>query len=30
MYRAVIAKHSGTSYGDEALKKLRKIQWNLI
>lgn len=26
MYRAVIAKHSGTSYGDEALKKLRKIQ----
>lgn len=26
MYRAVLAKHSGTSYGDEALQKLRKIQ----
>lgn len=26
MYRAVLAKHPGTSYGDEAQKKLRKIQ----
>ena len=26
MYRAVLAKYSGTPYGDEALKKLRKIQ----
>jgi TolA-binding protein len=26
MYRAVLAKHKGTSFGDEALKKLRKIQ----
>ncbi len=26
MYRAVLAKHSGTIYGDEALQKLRKVQ----
>jgi TolA-binding protein len=26
MYRAVLAKHSGTSLGVEALKKLRKVQ----
>lgn len=27
MYRAVIAKYSGTPIGDEALQKLRKVQW---
>ncbi len=26
MYRAVISKHSGTSFGDEALRKLRKVE----
>jgi TolA-binding protein len=26
MYRAVLAKHSGTPYGDEAQQKLRKVQ----
>jgi TolA-binding protein len=26
MYRAVLAKHGGTSFGDEATRKLRKIQ----
>jgi hypothetical protein len=28
MYRAVIAKYSGTPIGDEAAKKLRKVQWD--
>jgi TolA-binding protein len=26
MYRAVLAKHSGTSFGEEALRKLRTVQ----
>jgi hypothetical protein len=27
MYRAVLAKYSGTPIGNEAQEKLRKVQW---